>query len=112
MTSKLMPLEFAKRAAEVGGKAANLEHLIKNGFPVPPGFVFTGNIASNSNISNKLNNLFLTLKPPLIVRSSATIEDAVATSFAGRHQSSPKKVRAKCIIAAQICVWREAAPCI
>lgn len=87
MTSKLIPLEFAKSVTDVGGKAANLGHLIKNGFPVPAGFVFTGDIASISNISNELNNLFLTLKPPLIVRSSATIEDAVVTSFAGQFES-------------------------
>ena len=87
MIPKLIPLEFAENILEVGGKAVNLRHLIKNGFPVPAGLVLSAGDIINSSMSSELNNVFSKLSPPLIVRSSATIEDAVITSFAGQFES-------------------------
>lgn len=87
MISKLISLEFAENILEVGGKAINLRHLIKNGFPVPTGFVLSTGDIINSSMSSELNNVFLKLGSPLIVRSSATIEDAIITSFAGQFES-------------------------
>lgn len=87
MISKLISLEFAENILEVGGKAINLRYLIKSGFPVPAGFVLSAGDSINSSMSSELNNVFPKLNPPLIVRSSATIEDAIVTSFAGQFES-------------------------
>lgn len=84
---KLASLKSAKNILEAGGKAVNLGRLIEKKFPVPAGYVLSADDAIGISASDELNNLFSELNPPFIVRSSATIEDAIATSFAGQFES-------------------------
>jgi phosphohistidine swiveling domain-containing protein len=66
-----------KSAGEIGGKAAGLSELQAAGFRVPPFVVSPLDIRATIE----------QLGTPLIVRSSATAEDGVSTSFAGQFRS-------------------------
>lgn len=89
--------------AQVGGKAANLGRLIAAGAPVPRGFVVTADAmsrcfepggppacpldpTSRDPVLAAVSARAAGLKPPLIVRSSASIEDG-ATAAPGLFES-------------------------
>ncbi|MEI7741457.1 MAG: PEP/pyruvate-binding domain-containing protein [bacterium] len=57
--------------------------------PVPEGFVLTASSLNSSQFTtdNEINHLFSKSNGPFIVRSSASLEDAIATSFAGQFES-------------------------
>ena len=93
-----------------GGKATNLGELLKNGFPVPDGFVVTtlvfdrfleaNNLGSN-HIPKQLENALIPADcaeairsaimvlgdVPLAVRSSGVMEDLSNASFAGQYET-------------------------
>jgi len=64
-------------AKEVGGKAAELFKLAAHGFNIPP------TVVSPANLAAAVEEIGF----PIAVRSSATLEDGVATSFAGQFES-------------------------
>lgn len=61
----------------VGGKAAALLELERAGFRIPPTEVSPEDLAGS----------FRRIGPPIAVRSSATVEDGAASSFAGQFES-------------------------
>jgi len=87
--------------AEVGGKAYALMKLMRANYNVVDGFVITTEAykdwlenkrlpkALMTEVKEKLNFLRYSLQYPLIVRSSATVEDSGKTSFAGIFTSCP-----------------------
>ena len=81
MAPSCIPLALANDASLVGGKAFNLYRLIQGGFNVPKGFVC---IKKDTNAETVIYNQ---LKAPLIVRSSANLEDGNLLSFAGILES-------------------------
>ncbi|HUH03851.1 MAG TPA: PEP/pyruvate-binding domain-containing protein, partial [Kofleriaceae bacterium] len=67
-------------AGRVGGKAARLGQLIAAGLPVPPGVVLrAGGAAAPEHLAR--------LRAPLVVRSSAAIEDGPGGAAAGVFES-------------------------
>lgn len=95
------PLSSYAEQDEVGGKAYNLMKLVHARYNVPNGFVVTTKVYNYWEKNKKLpSGLFNELKEyldwfsysmkfPLIVRSSATVEDAKKASFAGMFTSYP-----------------------
>ncbi len=75
----VVPLSEARRAD--GTKAANLRWLIEHGFPVPPGVVTSAD-ASQSRLETWINPA-----KAYAVRSSASVEDSPAFSFAGQFRT-------------------------
>lgn len=84
ISSRLIPLEHANNVLS-GGKARNLTKLIDLAVPVPPGVVVVikKGDANQKGVASLVRNIFESLNPPFIVRSSATAEDSVTASFAG-----------------------------
>ena len=87
MNPSITPLVSANAFLQVGGKALNLGLLIKNNFNVPNGFVIPTDYVEIETTNNELQDIFQKLNCPLIVRSSATVEDGITTSFAGQFES-------------------------
>jgi len=80
----------------VGGKAGNLGELVKIGMNVPTGFVITTELFSEYRKTGKISrtaeqqimSAFFKLKTKKVsVRSSATVEDGKANSFAGQFDT-------------------------
>src|SRR5262245_29051237 len=84
-------------AARVGGKGLSLGKTANAGLPVPPGFVVTTEAyrrlaergaRSDPGFIRALQDAYRDLGGGLVaVRSSATAEDAVDTSFAGQQET-------------------------
>ncbi len=97
----IKPLSSYAEQREVGGKAYNLMKLIHANYNVPDGFVVTTksyrywkkNKRLPSEIFDELKRYLewfsYSMQFPLIVRSSATVEDAGKASFAGIFTSYP-----------------------
>ncbi len=91
------PLESPLRQEEVGAKAANLSAMIRNGFPVPPGFVVADRAFQECGDTG--GESFAALRREIalgiaglrgeqvMVRSSAIGEDSHEASFAGQLDS-------------------------
>ena len=85
----------ARSAAIAGAKAANIAEAAAAGFPTVPGFVITtAAIAAgledegvSAEVRRAYDDLIGASAAPLVVRSSSTIEDAGASSMAGRFTS-------------------------
>jgi rifampicin phosphotransferase len=82
--------------ALVGGKALNLAKMRKAGLPVPAGFCVTTEaqrVNRGARLSNglesKIRDFYQRLGAGQVaVRSSATLEDGSANSFAGQHETT------------------------
>ena len=101
----ILDLAEATDINRVGGKAANLGHLLRAGFRVPPGFVIdthaflaAGSSAANGEprtafgLSQTLVDEVRTAyhacgRGPVAVRSSATAEDLADASMAGQYET-------------------------
>ncbi|MGW5158408.1 PEP/pyruvate-binding domain-containing protein [Nonomuraea wenchangensis] len=92
------PLDAVGRAdlPLAGGKGANLGELIRNGFPVPPGFVVTTHaydLAGRDGelpgeLRREIAGAYEALGAgPVAVRSSATAEDLPGAAFAGQQDT-------------------------
>ncbi|MHB1134206.1 MAG: PEP/pyruvate-binding domain-containing protein [Chloroflexota bacterium] len=83
-TSTPIPLAALTRADRevAGGKAATLGELARAGFPVPAGFVVTGEPDEQSLAAARALG-----DGPLAVRSSAISEDLADASFAGQYET-------------------------
>lgn len=95
--------------AHVGGKAWNLGELWHLGVSVPPGFVIPTSV-TDENLSPEIEQEILTAADQLetkffAVRSSATVEDSNALSFAGQFQTSLGVKREQLIEAIKNC-WQ------
>jgi pyruvate,water dikinase len=106
---------MARVPAIAGAKAASLAHALAVGFPVLPGFVLTtGAPADLYGVRDQWERLSAGDTVPLIVRSSSTVEDAVASSHAGRFISvagvrgwpefvdAVRRVRASALVTAEV----------
>lgn len=79
----------------VGGKAASLGELTKAHFPIPPGFVITTECYQEfwtkdlpADVKDDILKAFDALQADYVaVRSSATAEDSITTSWAGQLES-------------------------
>ena len=87
LARSILPIGAQRDLPEsAGAKAHGLARMIALGLPVPPGWVVLPN--SNRDESQRLaEELRAALPGPLMVRSSATEEDAASMSFAGIHRS-------------------------
>ncbi|MEV4287590.1 PEP/pyruvate-binding domain-containing protein [Nonomuraea bangladeshensis] len=92
------PLDAVGRAdlPLAGGKGANLGELVRNGFPVPPGFVVTTHAydlaARDGELPAELRREIAAGYEalgagPVAVRSSATAEDLPGAAFAGQQDT-------------------------
>lgn len=76
----------------VGGKAATLEHLIRDGFTIPPWFVVSGGLDEELvPLQSDFQRAFHEICPdgrPVAVRSSALDEDGLEHSYAGQLESA------------------------
>ena len=115
----------------VGGKGANLARLLRLGLPVPPGFVVTTDVyraavaahALRDPDPERLRAHLLTAPLPddistairdayrqlgaarVAVRSSGTVEDVAAASFAGQHDTFLNVVGPEALLAAVRGCW-------
>lgn len=81
----VIPLEESTDITRVGGKAAALAKLLKNGCNVPPGIVIPADSELNEQ---EIVRAFDALYSPLVaVRSSATNEDGQTASWAGQFDT-------------------------
>lgn len=83
----------------VGGKGMNLGLLTRAGLPVPPGFCIDTNayhaalaqglpLRLPPDLQSQIRSAYQTLGSPIVaVRSSATMEDGSAASFAGQQET-------------------------
>lgn len=77
-----------KSGASVGGKAEQLDRLIKAGLPVPPGIVLDAETWGEADWEERLAPSLTKIPSSLyVVRSSASVEDGAETSFAGVFRS-------------------------
>jgi phosphoenolpyruvate synthase/pyruvate phosphate dikinase len=78
-------------ADEIGHKARNVAMLMAMGLPVPRGLVVPADAVNdcvqNAGYEFLAKYCLERLKPPLIVRSSASLEDSVEFSLAGQYDS-------------------------
>ncbi len=89
---KVVPFTKARETALYGSKAVGLGDAARNGLPVPPGVVLSGDLveavaAGENKAVEKVAKAVIGLRPPFAVRSSAVDEDGAAASFAGQHQT-------------------------
>ncbi|RJT75623.1 hypothetical protein D6T63_17525 [Arthrobacter cheniae] len=82
----LVPLTDADE--QCGAKAANLAHLLRAGFDVPPGFVVLDVLSGDSWVHELRAALRDTGAASVAVRSSALGEDGSEASFAGQLRST------------------------
>ncbi len=92
MSSPLVSMDDAASVEQVGGKAASLAFLVKEGFDVPPFLVVTPDAFSENGLSATLSKQLLSrlaaLGPgPYAARSSAREEDGADQSHAGQFLS-------------------------
>lgn len=110
--------------SRVGGKSASLGRLAGR-WPVPEGFCLpadlhraamaAGRPPSTRAIQRLIASAYRELerragrrRPPVAVRSSATVEDAAAASFAGQHESVLNVAGARAVAAAVQRCWASA----
>lgn len=80
-------------ADQVGRKAAVLGELLRNGFPVPRGFVIpadalaSGDPGLPDSMASALAGVVAAVNGPLAVRSSSAAEDTAESSYAGQYES-------------------------
>lgn len=89
---KVVPLTKARETSHYGSKAVGLGYAARQGLPVPPGVVLSGELveavaSGEEKAVEKLGKAIAALRPPFAVRSSAVDEDGAAASFAGQHQT-------------------------
>lgn len=92
MSEFLIDLATPLRAAQVGGKAANLAKLRARGLQVPDALIVPADVFERDQahqMRRDLANAWRKLGPALMVRSSASIEDGEASSAAGVFVSLP-----------------------
>jgi len=99
--------------AIAGGKGASLGEMTQAGFPVPPGFVVpaqTG-LEIDSELEAEIMRASDELGVDLVaVRSSATVEDGVAASWAGELESFLNISRDKIVESIKLCLESIHAP--
>lgn len=77
----------------VGRKAAVLGELLRNGFPVPGGFVIPADALDSAerglpdSMATTLAGVVAAIDGPLAVRSSSAAEDTADSSYAGQYES-------------------------
>jgi hypothetical protein len=87
---KVVPFKTARETSLYGSKAVGLGFAARQGLPVPPGVVLSGDLveavaSGEEKAVEKLAKAVAPLQPPFAVRSSAVDEDGAAASFAGQH---------------------------
>ena len=87
---KVVPFAKAHETSLYGSKAVGLGFAARQGLPVPPGVVLSGDLveavaSGEENAVEKVAKAVAPLRPPFAVRSSAVDEDGAAASFAGQH---------------------------
>jgi pyruvate,water dikinase len=87
---KVVPFMKATEIALYGSKGVGLGDAARQGLPVPPGVVLSGDLveAVASEEAQAIAEVAIAiagLTPPFAVRSSAVDEDGAAASFAGQH---------------------------
>ena len=87
---KVVPFMKATEIALYGSKAVGLGDAARQGLPVPPGVVLSGDLveavaSEEAQAIAEVANAIAGLTPPFAVRSSAVDEDGAAASFAGQH---------------------------
>ena len=78
-------MQLSESTVSMRGKAATLQALSSNGFRVPAFSVVPA--GCGASLSGRVSELIAELGLPLAVRSSASVEDGVAHSFAGQFES-------------------------
>ncbi|MBA2602498.1 MAG: hypothetical protein H0U94_02830 [Acidobacteria bacterium] len=112
----VLRLADATSLEKVGGKAANLAHLLAVGAPVPDGFVLTHAalqhfVAEQESLPPDVDARVMEwwraglAAGPVIVRSSAVGEDSADASFAGQLDSVPGVTTADGLRRAILDVW-------
>ena len=112
----VLRLADATSLEKVGGKAANLAHLLAVGAPVPDGFVLTHAalqhfVAEQESLPPDVDARVMEwwraglAAGPVIVRSSAVGEDSADASFAGQLDSVPSVTTADGLRRAILDVW-------
>lgn len=101
--SRLAWLHEPPRAiAEIGGKAAQLGALVRAGLPVPEGFVIpVGFCLGEQRFRAAILEAAQQLAGPLMVRSSATVEDAAGAPFPGVFESVAEVAPTEVVAAAE-----------
>jgi pyruvate,water dikinase len=87
---KVVPFTKARETSLYGSKAVGLGDAARQGLPVPPGVVLSGDLveavaSGDDNAIEKVAKAIAAVQPPFAVRSSAVDEDGAAASFAGQH---------------------------
>jgi pyruvate,water dikinase len=87
---KVVPFTRARETSLYGSKAVGLGDAARQGLPVPPGVVLSGDLveavaSGDDNAIEKVAKAIAAVQPPFAVRSSAVDEDGAAASFAGQH---------------------------
>src|SRR5580765_2871390 len=87
---KVVPFTDAREIPLYGSKAVGLGDAARQGLPVPPGVVLSGDLveavaSEEAQAIAEVANAIAGLTPPFAVRSSAVDEDGAAASFAGQH---------------------------
>jgi phosphoenolpyruvate synthase/pyruvate phosphate dikinase len=102
----LIPLKDASDITLVGGKAASLGTLLRNGFDTPDGFVVTVVVAGNMTpaLEDEILAAFDKLNTPYVaVRSSGTGEDSEDATWAGQLDTVLNVTRDNLIEAVKKC---------
>src|SRR5512147_2364315 len=89
-TRKVVQFTKARETSLYGSKAVGLGDAARQGLPVPPGVVLSGDLveavaSGEDKAVEKVAKAVAALPPPFAVRSSAVDEDGAAASFAGQH---------------------------
>lgn len=97
-------------AAEIGGKAAGLYALVRAGLPVPDGFVIPCGALDDARLAAAIPAAARTLGDRLMVRSSATLEDAADAPFPGIFESVAGVLPDEVVAAAKHVIASASAP--